>query len=104
MNIEQKETRNDPEASNEASKKCSICGKYAKKNCDQCHSACYYSTPCQKTDWPLHKLCSKYLAFLSTRPDAVPTIMDDGFKYKVESTYILGILFPKQSKNHGCAG
>ena len=81
-----------------ASTKCTVCGKDQANECTRCKAAAYCSTECQRNDFPLHKLlCSKYQAFLETRP--IPKDEDKKPGDVKPVVYKAAILFPKDSDN-----
>jgi hypothetical protein len=81
-----------------ASTKCTVCGKNQANKCTRCKAAAYCSAECQKNDFPLHKLlCSKYQAFLATRP--IPKDEDKEPDDVMPVIYKAGILFPVDSNN-----
>ncbi|KAI0505359.1 hypothetical protein F5B22DRAFT_628302 [Xylaria bambusicola] len=48
---------------------CLICNKPDAKPCSRCKSALYCSEPCQRADYPVHKLlCASFSSDLANRP------------------------------------
>ncbi|KAI0453615.1 hypothetical protein F5B21DRAFT_478629 [Xylaria acuta] len=71
--------------SSEASSSCLICNKPSSLRCSRCRSVSYCSKPCQRGDYPIHKLlCTSFPGFDTT---ARPT-----------QEHIRAILFPVDQK------